>query len=215
MITTDATVSKMEKMKKKKWWKEKTTEKSQKNCKTNLKIKTKNRSTPSKLRKDLKNPQSIWWRKKNTNTIVSGATKERKMKQKSSPIAPQISAREIEKRASHVQFVVLVWVLWFNYVRNPEALRGIASVIIRRSVGYLHGQFCHLFNFFNIETEITSYSFTTAPESCSEDSPVIRNSMLWPRTDFHPVPERDSIGPTKIGRYSVICVKNLEMINST
>lgn len=70
-----------------------------KNCKTNLKIKTKNRSTPSKLRKDLKNPQSIWWRKKNTNTIVSGATKERKMKQKSSPIAPQISAREIEKKS--------------------------------------------------------------------------------------------------------------------
>lgn len=39
--------------------KKKATEKSQKNCKTNLKIKTKNRSTPIKLRKDLKNPQSI------------------------------------------------------------------------------------------------------------------------------------------------------------
>lgn len=53
MITTDATVSKMEKMKKsdekKNHWKI-----TKKNCKTNLKIKTKNRSTPSKLRKDLK-----------------------------------------------------------------------------------------------------------------------------------------------------------------
>lgn len=38
----------------------KSTEKSQKkNCKTNLKIKTKNRSTPSKFEEGLENPQSI------------------------------------------------------------------------------------------------------------------------------------------------------------
>lgn len=50
MITTDATVSKMEKMKKS----DEKKKNHKKNCKTNLKIKTKNRSTPSKLRKDLK-----------------------------------------------------------------------------------------------------------------------------------------------------------------
>lgn len=59
--------------------------------------------------------------------------------------------------------------------------------------------FYHLFNFFNIETEITSYSLTTAPESCLEDSPMILNSMLWPRTDFYLVPERDSVGPLRSG----------------
>lgn len=58
MITTDATVSKMEKMKKSDERK-KPLKNHKKNCKTNLKIKTKNRSTPIKLRKDLKNPQSI------------------------------------------------------------------------------------------------------------------------------------------------------------
>lgn len=137
-------------------------------------------------------------KKKNTNTIVFGSKKkERKMKQKSSPIAPQVSARE---RKKWVQFVVLVWVLWFKYVRNLRAASaGIATVIIRRSFGYLHGHFYHLFNFFNIETEITSYSLTTAPESCLEDSPMILNSMLWLRTDFYLVPERDSVGPLRSG----------------
>lgn len=82
---------------------------------------------------------------------------------------------------------------------HPEPLRGIATVIIRRSFGYLQGHFYHLFNFFNIETEITSYSLTTAPESCLEDSPMILSSMLWPRTDLYLVPERDSIGPLRSG----------------
>lgn len=59
MITTDATVSKMEKMKKSDEKEKKPLKNHKKNCKTNLKIKTKNRSTPIKLRKDLKNPQSI------------------------------------------------------------------------------------------------------------------------------------------------------------
>lgn len=93
MITTDATVSKMEKMKKSD---EKTTEKSQKNCKTNLKIKTKNRSTPSKLRKVLESHNQSEEEKENTNTIVSGAREEEKEETKSSQLPPQISAREIE-----------------------------------------------------------------------------------------------------------------------
>lgn len=129
----------------KKWWKRKKPLKNhKKNCKTNLKIKTKNRSTPIKLRKDLKNPQSIRWRKKNTNTIVFGSKKkERKMKQKSSPIAPQVSARE---RKKWVQFVVLVWVLWFKYVRNLRAASaGIATVIIRRSFWLLAWPFLSSF----------------------------------------------------------------------
>lgn len=62
MITTDATVSKKEKNNKKKVMERKDIKnhwKSQKNCKTNLKIKIKNRSTLGKLRKALEKPQSI------------------------------------------------------------------------------------------------------------------------------------------------------------
>lgn len=65
------------------------------------------------------------------------------------------------------------------------------------------------------KTEITSYSLTTAPESCLEDSPMVLNSMLWPRTGLYLVPERDSVGPIKIGRYSVICVNNLQIYRYT
>lgn len=94
MITTDATVSKMEKMKKS----DEKKKNHKKNCKTNLKIKTKNRSTPSKLRKDLKIHNQSDEEEKNTNTIVSGARREKDETKSSLIASPQVSARENEKK---------------------------------------------------------------------------------------------------------------------